>query len=66
MADNSETLGEVARNLNIVRNKQVEIFDRIGALEERIQDLLTRLRPMEERLARLEKASEPRGPSYGR
>lgn len=66
MADNLESLGEVAKNLNLVRNKQVEIFDRIHTLEERVQEMLTRFRPLEDRLVRLEKASELRGPGYGR
>jgi chromosome segregation ATPase len=66
VTDNVESLGEVARNLNLLRNKQVELFDRLGTLEERIQDLLNRVRPLEDRLARLEKASESRSPGYGR
>lgn len=66
MAENVESLGEVARNLNLVRNKQVELFDRLGVLEERVQELLTRFRPLEDRLVHLEKASVSPPQGYGR
>ena len=66
MAENLESLGELAKNLNLVRNKQLEIFDRIQALEERVQDLTNRYRPLDDRLVRLEKASSLGGPGYGR
>jgi archaellum component FlaC len=61
-----ESLGEVARNLNIVRNKQIEMFELIQTLEQRVEDLLMRFRPLEDRLVHLEKATSLRAPGYGR
>ena len=66
MADNQESLGLLAKDLNLVRNKQVEILDRLTTLEERVQDLLNRMRPLEDRITRLEKTTSLRTPGYGR
>jgi predicted nucleic acid-binding Zn-ribbon protein len=66
VADNLQSLGELTKNMNTVRNKQVEIIDRIQALEERVQELLTRYRPLEERIVRLEKSLPSAGTRYGR
>ncbi len=61
-----ETAEELFKTLSFVRNKQVEAFDRIGVLEERLQDLLSRFRQIEDRIVRLEKVTELRKSAYGR
>ena len=66
MADNQDSLGLLAKDLNLVRNKQVEILDRLTTLEERVQDLLNRMRPLEDRIARVEKTSSSGSSGYGR
>ncbi len=66
MSDNLESLGELVRTLNLVRNKQIELFDRLRTVEERVDDLLNRFRPVEDRLGRLEKLSAGRAAGYGR
>jgi hypothetical protein len=66
VAENQESLGALARDLNVVRNKQIEIFDRLQTLEERLQDLLNRFRSLEDRVLRVEKTASSGSPGYGR
>ena len=66
MAENLQLLGELTKNMSTVRNKQVEMFDRIQVLEERVQELLTRYRPLEDRIVRLEKSMPSASTGYGR
>lgn len=48
-------LRELAEAVKTMRNKQVEAFDRISFLEERVQGLLDRFRHLEEAIQKLEK-----------
>jgi predicted nuclease with TOPRIM domain len=47
---------------NTLRNKQVEIFDRLGQLEAQITQFNERARKLEEIVARLESNSQRRTP----
>lgn len=66
MTENAESLAELAKNLNVVWNKQVELLDRLRMLEERVEELLARFRPLEDRLARMEKVPGSRAQVYSR
>ncbi|NDQ58339.1 MAG: hypothetical protein GZ088_14815 [Acidipila sp.] len=66
MTDDLDSLGQLSRNVNSLRNKQVEIIDRLQALEERVTELLNRYRPLEDRVVRLEKSGSSGGTTYGR
>jgi len=48
-------LRELMGTVKAMRNKQVEAFDRIGFLEERVQGMLDRFRHFEEAVQKLEK-----------
>jgi predicted nuclease with TOPRIM domain len=50
------------KEYNILRNKQVEIFDRLGQLEAQITQFNERVRKLEEIVARLESSSQRRPP----
>jgi len=50
------------KEFNILRNKQVEIFDRLGHLEAQITQFNERMRKLEEIVARLESGSQRRPP----
>lgn len=49
---------EFQKEFNTLRNKQVEIFDRLGQLEAQITQFNERVRKLEEIVARLEKNSQ--------
>ena len=66
MTDDMDSLGQLARNVNTLRNKQVEIIDRIQNLEQRMNELFNRFRPLDDRLVRLEKSVSSGGPTYER
>jgi len=51
-------------NLTSVMNRQVEAFERIERLEERLEALTGRVRQLEEKIARLEKVSSGRPTGY--
>jgi hypothetical protein len=53
------------KEYNTLRNKQVEIFDRLGQLEAQITQFNERVRKLEEIVARLESSSQ-RSPPYQR
>ena len=55
---------KLINNVNSVMNKQVEAFERIERLEERVENLTGRLRQLEEKVARLEKISSGRPTGY--
>jgi len=48
-----------------LRNKQFEVFDRLGHLEGQITQLVERMRKLEEAVARIE-SSSPKRPPYQR
>jgi predicted nuclease with TOPRIM domain len=50
------------KEYNTLRNKQVEIFDRLGQLEAHITHFNERVRKLEEIVARLESNSQRRTP----
>jgi predicted nuclease with TOPRIM domain len=50
------------KEYNTLRNKQVEIFDRLGQLEAQITQFNERVRKLEEIVARLESNSQRRTP----
>lgn len=51
-------------NVTTVMNRQVEAFERIERMEERVENLTGRLRQLEEKVARLEKISSGRPSGY--
>jgi predicted nuclease with TOPRIM domain len=53
---------ELQKEFNSVRNKQVEIFDRLGQLESQISQLTERMRKVEDLVTRLENNSPRRQP----
>lgn len=50
------------KEFNILRNKQVEIFDRLGQLEAQMTQFNERVRKLEETVARLDSSSQRRPP----
>jgi hypothetical protein len=50
------------KEFNTLRNKQVEVFDRLGQLEAQITQFNERVRKLEEIVARLESNSQRRPP----
>lgn len=63
---NPESLEEIAKTLRNVSNRQVECFERIATLEQRVDTVLDRLLKLDDRVARLEKVSELRNSGYAR
>ncbi len=61
-----ESLEEIAKTVRNVSNRQVECFDRIATLEQRVESVLGRLLKIDDRLARLEKITELRNAGYAR
>jgi predicted nuclease with TOPRIM domain len=53
---------ELQKEFNSVRNKQVEIFDRLEQLESQLSQLTERMRKVEDLVARLENNSPRRQP----
>ena len=60
---NERQLEELVQNLRTVSNKQVEIFDRLRHVEERVDGLIERIRKCEDRTYSLEKALVHKPPS---
>jgi len=56
---------ELQKEFNSVRNKQVEIIDRLAHLESQVSQLTERMRKVEDLVARLENNS-PRTQPYQR
>jgi predicted nuclease with TOPRIM domain len=50
------------REFNTVRNKQIEVFDRIAELEGRIRQFTERMGKLEDVVARLESNSQRKQP----
>lgn len=50
------------KEFNTLRNKQVEIFDRLGHLETQLTQFHERMRKLEEIVARLDSSSQRRPP----
>ena len=61
-----ESLEEIAKTVRNVSNRQVECFDRIATLEQRVESVLGRLLKIDDRLARREKITELRNAGYAR
>jgi predicted nuclease with TOPRIM domain len=53
---------ELQKEFNSVRNKQVEIIDRLGHLESQLSQLTERMRKVEDLVAKLENNSPRRQP----
>jgi predicted nuclease with TOPRIM domain len=53
---------ELQKEFNSVRNKQVEIIDRLGNLESQLSQLTDRMRKVEDLVAKLENNSPRRQP----
>ncbi len=53
---------EFLKEFNTMRNKQIEIFDRLGQLEAQMTQFNERVRKLEEIVARLETSSQRRTP----
>ncbi|MGD0402045.1 MAG: hypothetical protein ABSB66_02515 [Candidatus Acidiferrales bacterium] len=53
---------EFQKEFNTVRNKQLEIFDRLGHLETQITQFNERIRKLEEIVAKLESTAQRRTP----
>jgi predicted nuclease with TOPRIM domain len=53
---------ELQKEFSSVRNKQVEIFDRLGQLESQISQLTERMRKIEDLVTKLENNSPRRQP----
>jgi predicted nuclease with TOPRIM domain len=53
---------ELQKEFNSVRNKQVEIIDRLGQLESQVSQLTERMRKVEDLVAKLENNSPRRQP----
>jgi predicted nuclease with TOPRIM domain len=53
---------EFQKEFNTLRNKQFEVFDRLGQLEGQITQLVERTRKLEEAVARIESSSQRRPP----
>jgi predicted nuclease with TOPRIM domain len=49
---------DLQKEYNTLRNKQVEIFDRLGQLEAQITQFNERVRKLEEIVAKLERNSQ--------
>lgn len=52
------------KEFNTLRNKQVEMFDRLGHLETQITQFNERMRKLEEIVARLDSSSQRRPPYH--
>jgi predicted nuclease with TOPRIM domain len=58
----SQSLEEFQKEFNTVRNKQVEMFDRLGQLESQMSQLVERTRRLEDLVAGLESNAPKRQP----
>jgi hypothetical protein len=53
---------EFQKDFNVVRNKQVEIFDRLGQLEGQMRQLTESMRKVEDIVQKLDSNSQRRNP----
>jgi predicted nuclease with TOPRIM domain len=58
----SQSPEEFQKEFNTVRNKQVEMFDRLGQLESQMSQLVERTRRLEDLVAGLESNAPKRQP----
>jgi uncharacterized protein YukE len=59
MAQSAE---EFQKEFNTVRNKQVEIFDRLGQIESQIRQLTENMRKLEDIVNKLDSSSPRKNP----
>ena len=53
---------ELQKEFNVVRNKQVEIFDRLNHLEGQLRQLTENMRKLEDIVVRLDSSSQRKNP----
>jgi predicted nuclease with TOPRIM domain len=58
----SQSPEEFQKEFNTVRNKQVEIFDRLGQIESHIRQLTENMRKLEEIVSKLDSSSQRKNP----
>jgi|GEM_PF-5156049 len=58
----SQSPEESQKEFNTVRNKQVEIFDRLGQIESQIRQLTENMRKLEDIVNKLDSASPRKNP----
>jgi len=61
---NEQELEKAIQDLRTLGNRQVEIFDRLRQVEDRIHVLMERTRKCEDRISTLEKTAPGRTPSH--
>ena len=58
----SQSPEEFQKEFNTVRNKQVEIFDRLGQMESQIRQLTENIRKLEDIVYKLDNSSQRKNP----
>ena len=58
----SQSAEEFQKEFNTVRNKQVEIFDRLGQMESQIRQLTENIRKLEDILNKIDNSSQRKNP----
>jgi predicted nuclease with TOPRIM domain len=58
----SQSPEELQKEFNTVRNKQVEIFDRLGQIESQIRQLTENMRKLEDIVNKLDSSSQRKNP----
>ncbi|MGD0543549.1 MAG: hypothetical protein ABSB65_03985 [Candidatus Acidiferrales bacterium] len=58
----SQSPEEFQKEFNTVRNKQVEIFDRLGQMESQIRQLTENIRKLEDIVNKLDNSSQRKNP----
>jgi hypothetical protein len=58
----SQSPEEFQKEFNTVRNKQVEIFDRLGQIESQLRQLTGHMRKLEDIVNKLDSGSQRKNP----
>jgi TolA-binding protein len=58
----SQSPEEFQKEFNTVRNKQVEIFDRLGQMESQIRQLTENIRKLEDIVNKIDNSSQRKNP----
>jgi len=58
----SQSPEEFQKEFNTVRNKQVEIFDRLGQMESQIRQLTENIRKLEDIVNKIDNSSQHKNP----
>jgi hypothetical protein len=58
----SQSPEEFQKEFNTVRNKQVEIFDRLGQIESQLRQLTGHMRKLEDIVNKLDSSSQRKNP----